>query len=192
MKLNTPNIITIIRFIIAPVSLYLLISDNSHLKITACFLFVLGAFTDYLDGYFARKYSQITSEGKFFDPLADKILTLSAFIGFIVLGIVNFWMVLIIFLRDFGTTLLRVYSDKKGIEFKTSFSAKLKTFFQMLFIAYILALIYMVNCECIFDDINALNELLYSNLTYYLMLGLTLFTIWTAIEYIIQLLKLRK
>jgi CDP-diacylglycerol---glycerol-3-phosphate 3-phosphatidyltransferase len=192
MKLNTPNIITIIRFVIAPVSLYLLISDNGYLKITACFLFVLGAFTDYLDGYFARKYGQITSEGKFFDPLADKILTLSAFIGFIVLGIVNFWMVLIIFIRDFGTTLLRVYSDKKGIEFKTSFSAKLKTFFQMLFIAYILALIYMVNCECIFDDINALNELLYSNLTYYLMLGLTLFTIWTAIEYIIQLLKLKK
>ena len=178
--------ITILRVIISPV-FYLLFTSGNALSIRIAFwLFLLGAFTDYLDGWFARHYEETTNWGVFFDPLADKILTTAAFLAFAHLGVVQWWMVIVIFVRDIGTTLLRIQADSRKSILATSKSAKWKTFFQLLFIIYILTLFFLKSSDVSLVSTVSLNNLIYSNFTFYIMLGLTLFTIWTAIEYVYQ------
>ena len=69
----------------------LLFSDFDTAKLFALFVFVIATITDAYDGHLARKYNQITPEGKFLDPLADKILVVSAFLSFAVIGIIDYW-----------------------------------------------------------------------------------------------------
>jgi CDP-diacylglycerol---glycerol-3-phosphate 3-phosphatidyltransferase len=186
--------ITLLRVVIAPV-FYMLVTSVKPFSIRiACYLFVLGAITDYLDGWFARRYEETTNWGIFFDPLADKILTTAAFLAFANLGIISWWMVIVIFIRDIGTTVMRIYADSKSTILVTLVSAKWKTFFQLLFIIYILILFYLKNSNFGFKA-SSLDSMIYSDLTHYLMLGLTLLTIWTALEYLFHnriLFKLSK
>jgi CDP-diacylglycerol--glycerol-3-phosphate 3-phosphatidyltransferase len=186
MKLSLPNIISLLRIAIAPV-FYILIISNEALSIRiACCFFIFGAITDYLDGWLARNYYGITSWGKFVDPLADKIFITAAFLSFVYLGIIQLWMVLIIIIRDFGTTFLRVFAVNNKHTIKTSKSAKWKTFLQMVFICYILILMYLRDLNFINISPFKVNNLLYSYFTYYLMLLITILTLWTAMEYLIQ------
>ena len=78
-------------------------------------IFFIASATDAYDGYYARKYNQITPEGKFLDPLADKILVSSAFISFALLDIIDFWMVGLIVFRDLFVTGLRMAMEQKGL-----------------------------------------------------------------------------
>ncbi|MGA2298686.1 MAG: CDP-diacylglycerol--glycerol-3-phosphate 3-phosphatidyltransferase [FCB group bacterium] len=186
MKFTLPNILSILRTVIAPVFYILMVSKNVHYCQIACILFILGAITDYFDGWLARTYNQTSSWGKFFDPLADKILTSAAFLAFVSLGIIQLWMVLIIIIRDFGTTWMRIYADSKNEPIVTSLSAKWKTFLQMLFIVYLLILLFIKNSVSSGNPIYNVDLLLYSSYTYIMMLVLTLLTLWTAIEYVNQ------
>lgn len=173
MKYNLPNMVSLSRIVISPFFLMLLISgDKFKIKISVI-LFIVGAITDYLDGWLARKYHQVSSWGKFFDPLADKVLTTSAFVAFVIMGIIPGWMVSVIILRDLATTWLRKIGEKRGKPVDTSRSAKTKTFLQMGFIAYILSLLA-------FD----LTNVLYSDFTYWFMFVLTGYTVWTLVEYL--------
>ena len=104
-------------------------------------IFFIASATDAYDGYYARKYNQITPEGKFLDPLADKILVLSAFISFAYINIIDFWMVGIIIFRDLFVTGLRFIMSSRGFEFVTSKLSKYKTAFQLTII--ILTLIFI-------------------------------------------------
>ena len=108
----------------------------------ALLIFIIASITDAYDGYYARKYNEITTEGKFLDPLADKILVSSAFISFALLGIIDFWMVGIIIFRDFFVTGLRIAMEQKGMSMVTSMVAKLKTSAQMTIITLILIALY--------------------------------------------------
>lgn len=187
MKWNAPNVISLTRLIIAPIFFIMIINEDRAIVASACILYLLGALTDYFDGLIARKYQIITSEGTFVDPLADKMLTSAAFIAFVKLDIVPLWMVLIVIIRDFGTTFMRLWTKKNELKMTTSLSAKWKTTFQMLFIAYILLFIFLKNTALI--DYKLADNIIYSNATVILMLILTLFTLWTAIEYLIDIKK---
>ena len=92
----------------------------------ALIIFIVASITDAYDGYYARKYNEITTEGKFLDPLADKILVSSAFISFALLGIIDFWMVGIIIFRDLFVTGLRMAMEQKGRTMVTSIIANLR------------------------------------------------------------------
>ena len=107
----------------------------------ALVIFLVASITDAYDGYYARKYNEITKEGKFLDPLADKILVSSAFISFALLGIIDFWMVGIIIFRDLFVTGLRMAMEQKGKTMVTSIIAKLKTSAQMIIITFILIIL---------------------------------------------------
>ena len=133
-----PNQLTILRIILTPVFLFLFLSEDPLLKQISILVFIIAALTDWYDGWLARKFNYITSWGKFWDPLADKILTAGAFFGFVFLGVIPLWMVIIIILRDFIITGLRAYADYKGQSFPTSYYAKWKTFIQMAFLYYLL------------------------------------------------------
>lgn len=190
MSLTVPNIISLLRIIIAPVYLLLIISGNPEYVRLAVFLFIMGAFSDYVDGWIARKFGVTTRLGKFVDPLADKILTLAAFISFVRLEIIPLWMVLVIIFRDFGTTILRVYADSRQFNIKTLFSAKAKTFLQMLFIILILIFLYLKNSDLAHIDAKLMDSVIYSEYVWGAMFFITIVTIATAIEYLIRNRKL--
>lgn len=186
MKLSIPNLVSLLRIGITPIFFVFIIADNPRLIRIGCGLYLIGAISDYIDGWYARKFNEESEMGKFIDPLADKFLTTGAFIAFIILDIIPLWMVLIVIIRDISTTLLKIYADLISQPIATSYSAKVKTTIQMVFIAYILLLMYLKNLTIIKEYTDYINIMLYSNLTYILMLSITIVTVWTMIEYIFK------
>ncbi|NHZ85872.1 MAG: CDP-diacylglycerol--glycerol-3-phosphate 3-phosphatidyltransferase, partial [Planctomycetia bacterium] len=74
MKINVPNILTIFRILLTPLFIICLFYDYPYARLWALIIFIIASITDAFDGYYARKYNQVTRQGKFLDPLADKIL----------------------------------------------------------------------------------------------------------------------
>ncbi|MBI5324506.1 MAG: CDP-diacylglycerol--glycerol-3-phosphate 3-phosphatidyltransferase [Ignavibacteriae bacterium] len=186
MIYSIPNIISLLRVAIAPVFYLLMIMNNTASTRIACGLFIAGAITDYLDGWLARNVYGVTSVGKFVDPLADKIFTTAAFMAFVHLGIVELWMVIIIIVRDFGTTFLRLFAVNNKHTISTSRSAQWKTFLQMVFIVYVLILLLLRDIYFLKIPSANVTDLIYSDFSYYMMLFITLLTLWTAVEYLIK------
>ena len=181
--MNTPNILSLIRIILTPLFIILLFDDFKMAKVFALLVFAIAAITDAYDGHLARKYNQITPEGKFLDPLADKILVLSAFISFAYINIIDFWMVGIIIFRDLFVTGLRFIMSSRGFEFVTSKLSKYKTAFQLTII--ILTLIF-ISIEGL--DINVFIPTIVIIKEYKIIYMLTaftaIFTAYTGILYV--------
>ena len=188
-----PNQLTTLRIILTPVFLFLLLSDDPLLKQISLVVYAIAAITDWYDGWLARKYNYFTAWGKFMDPLADKILTSTAFAAFVYLDILALWMVLVIIIRDFLMTGLRLWADHKKINFTTSNLAKTKTFIQMVFINYLLVAYVFQTIEPIYIGNEKLFSLLMDdNLIYYTMLLITALTLYSAFGYVIINRKLIK
>lgn len=183
---NFPNIISLTRIIIAPVFMGMFLSGNNTLIKASCVLFFIGVLTDSLDGWYARKFKEVTTIGKFVDPLADKILTTAAFLSFVFINIMPWWMVIIIIIRDFSMTFLRVYGEIVDMPVVTSYTAKVKTAIQMMFILLILSLFFIKYSGFTFVTPQTANAIIYSGFTYLSMLVLTIFTFLTIIEYFFQ------
>ncbi|OGU76390.1 MAG: CDP-diacylglycerol--glycerol-3-phosphate 3-phosphatidyltransferase [Ignavibacteria bacterium RBG_16_34_14] len=180
-----PNQLTILRIILTPVFLFFFLSPEPLYKQISLGIYIIAALTDWYDGWLARKFNYITSWGKFWDPLADKILTSSAFMGFAILGIVPLWMVIIIILRDFIVTGLRAYADYKNISFPTSYYAKWKTFIQMAFLYYLLLVYTGMYTKQIYTGNEELFSILMNEYFIYLtMLIITIITFHSGVQYI--------
>lgn len=135
--------LTMGRIVCIPFFIFFLFFAGLWGKLFALLIFMGASFSDFLDGWFARKRNEVTSIGKIADPVADKILVYSAFISFIQLRLIPFWMVIIIMGRDFWIMGLRVELAEKKIILSASRLAKLKTFFEdvaVFFILFALAL----------------------------------------------------
>jgi CDP-diacylglycerol--glycerol-3-phosphate 3-phosphatidyltransferase len=137
--MNLPNKLTIARIILSPVFMILFMIDNFYTKALALLVFFIAVLTDLVDGYLARKNGWVTGFGKFMDPLADKILTTTAFICFVALDYVKAWMVLTIVGREFLITGLRTLAAYKGWVIMPTILAQWKTASQMGVILGILA-----------------------------------------------------
>jgi len=133
--MNTANKLTILRILVVPLFIYFLMSGQMILAITA---FAFAAFTDWVDGYVARKYNQITNFGKLIDPLADKILVIAAFVCFIELDIIPAWSVFVIIARELTVTALRSLAATEGKVIAASWWGKAKTVSQILAIIMIM------------------------------------------------------
>jgi CDP-diacylglycerol---glycerol-3-phosphate 3-phosphatidyltransferase len=182
-----PNQLTVLRIILSPFFLFFFLSDNPLFKQISIGIFIIAALTDWYDGWLARKFNYITNWGKFWDPLADKILTSTAFIGFVILGVLQLWMVIIILLRDFIITILRAYADYKGASFPTSNYAKWKTFIQMAFLYYLLLIYTAINTIQIYNGYEKiLAVLMDGNFIYYTMLFITAITFHSGVTYLIK------
>lgn len=127
-----PNILTGLRIVLTPVFLALIFSDSGFNKILALLVFTVASLTDFFDGWFARRDKTVTSLGRFMDPLADKLLVSSALISFVLLGMVEAWLVGAMLFRDAVITSLRVYAIRKGRPVVTSRLAKWKTMLQLV------------------------------------------------------------
>ncbi|MBQ3321987.1 MAG: CDP-diacylglycerol--glycerol-3-phosphate 3-phosphatidyltransferase [Firmicutes bacterium] len=126
---NLPNQLTIGRVFAIPLFIILLMMG---FRVAATVVFIAAAFTDMLDGKIARKYNLVTNFGKLMDPLADKLLTMSAFICMVGLGDIPAWMVIVILGREFIITGMRQVAAAEGIVIAAGWSGKIKTVCQMV------------------------------------------------------------
>ncbi len=180
-----PNQLTVLRIILTPVFYLLFRTGDPVLVQISMGVYMVAGFTDWYDGWLARKYNYITEWGKFLDPLADKILNSAAFFAFVYLDILPLWMVVIIVIRDFLITGLRGVADYQKVSFVTLRSAKFKTLLQMAFINYLI----FVYAFSITDYFYVGNEHVFAmlmnyNLIFYSMLFVTLVTLYTGVEYL--------
>lgn len=135
MNMNIANKLTLLRIILIPFFIYLLLEGYS---LGALIVFSAAAFTDYLDGYLARKYKLVTNFGKFMDPLADKLLVTSALVCFVQLGQLSAWVVIIILSREFTVSIFRAIAASEGIVIAASLWGKAKTVSQMAMVIVLL------------------------------------------------------
>lgn len=182
MTFTLANIVTISRLFLAPVFLVCILIDSPTAVTWSVVIYVVAALTDWLDGFLARRYGEVTSHGVFLDPLADKVLTTSAFIALVVHDIVPLWMVVVIIIRDFGVTAMRSIADDRGMMMQTSYAAKVKTFSQMVVIAWALVVFWLHKHD---PASPTYAYLLSSDVTGVAMFGVTILTIYTAVHYVI-------
>jgi CDP-diacylglycerol--glycerol-3-phosphate 3-phosphatidyltransferase len=187
--MTLPNQLTILRIFLTPVFVALFLSENVFLKQLSVPVYIVAALTDWYDGWFARKFGYMTKWGRFLDPLADKILTSSAFIAFASLKLVETWMVVAIVVRDLLITILRSYAEFKDKPVITTKSAKVKTFVQMVFIYYLL---FGYVADLSFVGLNLKDSVLHPVFLHWLMLFVTVLTLWTGLVYLYDNWKIIK
>ena len=128
--MTTASKITLVRVAFIPLYMVFMYLSGGQpgLWLWAAFgLFVLASLTDFLDGYIARKYHQVSDFGKFLDPLADKLLTVAAMLMFCQWGQMPAWALMVILTREFGVTGLRLVAVGKGTVIAAGWSGKVKT-----------------------------------------------------------------
>lgn len=176
--MNLPNRLTIWRIFLTVIFILVLFSHGLLAKICALVVFLIASLTDLYDGYLARKYHMITDFGKFMDPIADKILILSAFFAFIELELVPAWMVVIIVLRELIITGLRSMALMKKIVLPADEGGKNKTVSQMVAVFTILIFLVLKEAAIKFPSIwSPQVEIYFKNVIFIVMLIATAFTI---------------
>ncbi len=184
-KRHIPNILTSIRLLLVPIFIFFLVSENYGSYTLSLIIFIIASITDYYDGKLARKYNVESKFGIFMDPLADKILVLSAFIGFLSIetlsNIIQPWMVIVIFSRDIFVTILRVFMKSRGQEMITSQIAKLKTTVQLITIIIILLLLVINPYYSISNN---------QGFVYLTIYTMVLFTLYTGLDYYLKNYKI--
>ncbi len=152
-KLNIPTKLTILRIVLIPIFVALYLIEFRFNGIAAVIVFMLASFTDFLDGHLARKWNQVTSLGKFLDPIADKMLVMCALVSLLLdssLGVV-FTMLVAIFLmliesRELMVSCFRIIAASKGLTLAADKWGKLKTVCQMI------ALIVLIPHKSLFTE----------------------------------------
>ena len=133
MTMNLPNKLTIFRVILIPFFVVcMLVPAIPFNNIIACVIFCVASFTDFLDGYLARRDGLVTNFGKFMDPLADKLLVGAALICLVETGQLPAWVVVIIISREFIISGFRLIASDNGVVIAASYWGKWKTVFQMI------------------------------------------------------------
>ena len=149
--MNIANRLTIARIVMIPLFLLIMCFPKDILGmvnvfhstlsvswVLAMIIFTIASITDFLDGYLARKYHLITNFGKFADPLADKLLVMTAFITLVGAGVIPMWIVAIIVCRELAVTGLRLLLVNDGEVLAAAWPGKVKTVTQMLAIIFLL------------------------------------------------------
>lgn len=132
--MNVPNMLTIFRILLVPIFVFfMLINQNDSVYLTiSLIIFLVASITDAIDGKIARKYNLVTNFGKFMDPLADKILVMSALLCLLNLKLIDVVIVIIILSREFLVTSIRLIASSNGKVIAANSLGKLKTILQVL------------------------------------------------------------
>ena len=169
--MNLPNKLTLLRICLIPVFVILMLSQVSNFFLISRVIFIIASITDFLDGKIARKYNLVTDFGKFMDPLADKLLVLSALICMIEYDLVAGWMVIIIVARELTVSILRAIAADNGKVIAASGGGKIKTTSQMIAIILLLIGANYSNSQIVFVGTIA-------------MYIATIFTLYSGIDYL--------
>jgi len=179
-----PNLLTLIRILLAPVFLILFLQEDWMMRLAAVIVFTVAAITDYLDGYLARVLKARSEFGNYMDPLADKVLTFMGFISLCILDseLFPWWAFGLIVGRDLLITYMRTRASKQGAAMKTSYSAKLKTAIQLVFL-YVALLSFTLLMIPATQQFIA-TWLVDTGLLTWLYMGVMAFTVYTGLEYL--------
>jgi len=173
--MTTANKLTILRVILIPVFFFLMLLDfHGHMWL-ALLVFILASATDYLDGHIARKYHQVTTFGKFMDPLADKLLVMAALLVFVQWGQIPAWGAFVILAREFAVTALRLIAASSGTVIAAGFSGKVKTFSSMICLCLMMTPIHstvLIPASFTLDDL--------------CVIVMLIVTVWSGAEYFIK------
>jgi CDP-diacylglycerol--glycerol-3-phosphate 3-phosphatidyltransferase len=176
--MNLPNALTLLRLAVVPLFAALLLSDggmDDGRRVWATIFFTLAIITDRYDGMIARRTNQVTEFGKLADPIADKALTGTALLGLSVLGLLPWWVTVVILVREVGVTLLRFWVIRHGV-IAASRGGKAKTVLQALAIGlYILPLTGLL-----------------ASARWWVMGAALVMTVITGIDYVYRALTLRR
>ena len=165
--MNTANKLTMLRVALIPVFLILLYLRFPFHMYFALTVFILASVTDFVDGYIARHYNQVTDFGKFMDPLADKVLVMAALLWFVEAGRLPAWVLLVVIVREFAVTALRLIAVERGRVIAAAWSGKVKTASTMVCIVIMfLPIPPVVNTICVWV--------------------ITLTTLYSGVEYFVQ------
>ena len=177
--MNLPNKLTVARLLLIPVFLIVASMKYPYADYIAAAVFVLGAVTDGLDGYIARKNKQVTTLGKFLDPLADKILVSAALIVLVEIGRLPGWIAVVIISREFAVTGLRAIAAAEGVVISASSLGKIKT------VTQIVAIVALFIRDFPFSLIN----LPFGGIAISVAV---VFTLWSGLDYFLNAWKLLK
>ncbi len=149
--MNTANKLTMLRVVMIPAFLLVLYLGLPFGNLIALAIFVVASLTDWLDGYIARNYNQTTDFGKFMDPLADKCLVIAAMLWFVEIGQMPAWALLIVVVREFAVSGLRMQAANLGKVIAAGWSGKVKTASTMVCICVMLLLpnVLVLNVVCV-------------------------------------------
>ncbi len=179
---SIPNLLTMARVAIIPAVLVYIDNDSPFRSFIAALLYSASAITDFVDGYLARRWQQISLLGKFLDPLADKLLVMATLVWMVPLGRIDAWLVVLLLARELSITALRGIASSEGLVIAARQKGKHKTALQM---AGILCLIVHFRYPVIFTDwyVNFHMVGLY---TIYISL---VFSVFSAVEYMMLFAK---
>ena len=169
--MNLPNKLSIMRVACVPIFVLLLYCSSPWCRWAAIAVFVIASLTDFLDGYLARKHQLVTDFGKFIDPLADKLLVLSAFIMLTELRQLPAWFTILILTRELSVDGLRLAAMTKKHVIAAGKLGKIKTCSQMFFILLLLCL-----------NINAFSSWFSSICSVWV----AIITLWSGVDYFIR------
>lgn len=175
--LSNPNFLTSFRMAAAPGVVVLLLFPNRFTTFAAAILFSLAAISDYLDGFFARKWGLTSNFGKVMDPVADKLIVSSSFIMLVSLGWIPAWVICIIIGRELAVSGLRSIVAESGEDVSASWLGKYKTGFQIA--AIIPLLIHFPYFGLNFHAIGM-----------FFLWGALVFTLWSGADYFFRFRKL--
>lgn len=184
---NVPNVLTMIRLVLVPVFIVLLLLGNTPAQWAAFVVFIVASITDHLDGHIARSRGLITDWGKIWDPIADKALTLGAFITLSIVGLVYWWFTIIVAIRELGITWMRSRLLKKGIVVAANSGGKAKTVSQMALIIFLI-----FPWDSVLGVQNALFDVTPLAVIRWVLILLALFlTVWSGMGYVVAAWKMR-
>ena len=190
--MNLPNKLTLLRIILVPIFVVILLLDKAipHSYLIAGLIFGIASYTDHLDGEIARKYNLITDFGKFMDPLADKIMVISALVCFIELSLIPSWCVILIIAREFMVTSIRLVAAPKGIVIAANIWGKLKTVTQIIAIVVIMLLSYFNELSELGISLGFLTDSeaikIYPTVNFIFIILATVITVISGIVYLMQ------
>jgi len=185
--MNTANKLTISRIGLTFVFMIFLFLEGFTFKVLALLTFFVATWTDFLDGFLAKKNNDISDFGNFMDPIADKILVLSAFLAFVEMKLIPAWMVVIIVFREFIITGLRLIALARGEVIEAAAGGKHKTVSQMVSIYIILIfIVFKASGTRLFGFWNDSLEYLLKQSIFFMMIITTVLTLISGVSYLIK------
>lgn len=183
--MNIPNKLSIFRVILTPIFMAEMLLTHKYHYLIAAVIFIVASITDAIDGNMARKNNQITTFGKFLDPLADKILTTAAFLCLMQIGYCSIWVVIIVLTREFAVTSIRLVAASKGSVIAANMWGKIKTTAQMVFTCVVFGILSIG--EFVKIDYTALQTV--SHIGMWIIAALTVISGYTYIKGNINLIN---
>lgn len=180
--MNLANKLTMLRILLVPIFLvFIAVKWIPYGTFTATAIFIIASLTDQLDGYIARSRNQVTTFGKFMDPLADKLLVTAALISLVEMQVVPSWAAVIIIAREFAVSGLRTLAASEGKVIAASYWGKIKTVIQIIAIVSLLIQVSVGQSEYLISMVVG-NTLIEATIKYIPMVFLILAVIATILS----------